>query len=337
MVCLKRFMREKKRMKFHSRVILSMGSFVITAVISLSLASMPGTSRGQAAAHPFCDGCSVDGKSTPMTPDGHPDLNGFWNTPRASQEQFQRSADGSVLYDFDLHQGSNGLCSTPACQVPNQPPYKDEYMTKVKALAANNFGGTSKDDPMTDCKPLGIPRAGLNGVQIVQSPRVVAILYENLTHRVIYIDGRPHPSDLEHSYFGDSIGHWEGNTLVVDTIGLNDDTWLGGDVGGRHMYTTIHSNKEHATERISRQGDVLTYDVTIEDPVMFTRPWVLETRHIHIAKPGDYLLAEFCAADTAELLKAHFQKPNPNDRDIKNNCAGHVCDGVTTVKPGGEN
>jgi hypothetical protein len=152
--------------------------------------------------------------------------------------------------------------------------------------------------------------------------------------RIIYMDGRPHPPDLEPSWMGHSIGHWEGNTLVVDTIGFNDETWLGGDVGGRRMYTSIHSDKEHVIERWTRDGDVLTVEATVEDPVMFSQPWVLAKRTVHIAAPGDYLVNYFCdGGAVSALLKSHYIKNDPNDRDIKYLCSGHRCDPGETPQP----
>src|SRR5438045_1009320 len=80
----------------------------------------------------------------PMTPDGHPDLNGFWNNPPGqAAQQFQRTADGSILFDFSIDQGKDELCVNESCQAPNQPPYKPEYMEKVKKIASTMVGGTT--------------------------------------------------------------------------------------------------------------------------------------------------------------------------------------------------
>ncbi len=176
---------------------------------------------------------AVSQTNTPMK-DGHPDLNGYWvpgPVPAggtASTEQFQRDADGSILFDFALNQGTVPLCLKDDCQAPNQPPYNAEWMKKVKAIADTEFAGTTASDPFLSCKPAGVPRAGVAPVEIVQTPRVTAMVHADYTDRLIYTDGRAHPTDLEPSYMGDSRGHWEGNTLVVDVTGLNDDTWLGG-------------------------------------------------------------------------------------------------------------
>src|SRR5207237_306097 len=77
------------------------------------------------------------------------------------------------------------------------------------------------------------------------------------------------------------IGHWEGDTLVVDVVGLTDETWLGGGgATGRAMYTSIHSDQEHVIERWSRVGDVLSYEATVEDPVALEKPWVVTPRRV---------------------------------------------------------
>ena len=93
----------------------------------------------------------------------------------------------------------------------------------------------------------------------------------------------------------------------------------------------VASDKEHVIERWTRQGDVLTVETTVEDPVMFTKPWVLAPRTVHIAAPGDYLVNYFCdGSAVAALLKSHYIKPDPNDRDIKYLCSGHRCDPPAT-------
>ena len=121
--------------------------------------------------------------------------------------------------------------------IANQPSYKPEYMAKVKQVAASMYNGTSALDPQMDCRPMGIPRAGIGSMQVVQTPQQIAILYEGApssVFRIIYMDGRSHPADLDTTFMGDSIGHWEGDTLVVDVDGLNDETRLEGGARARH-------------------------------------------------------------------------------------------------------
>jgi len=272
--------------------------------------------------------------NTPMK-DGHPDFTGYWVPGPAGQnfgqaaQQFERDADGSLLFDFSLDQGKEPLCESDDCQAPNQPPYKPDVMPKVREIAKTEFAGTTPLDPITQCKPGGVPRAALGNVQIVQSPQVIAMVHGDYSDRLIYTDGRPHPADLEPSYMGDSIGRWEGNTLVVDVAGLNDDTWLGGSLDGKNIYTSIHSDKEHVVERWTRRGNEITVETTVDDPAMFTKPWVIAPRKIHLAAPDDYLISYFCdGAETTQLNRSHFVKPNPEDRDYKNKCNGHRCGAI---------
>jgi hypothetical protein len=176
-----------------------------------------------------------------------------------------------------------------------------------------------------DCRPLGVPRAGVNGIHVVQTPQVVAILYEAApysTFRLIYTDGRPHPKDLDTSFWGDSIGHWEGGTLVVDVVGLTDETWLGGGGAvGRAMYTSVHSDKEHVVEKWTRTGDVMLYEATVEDPVALAKPWVITPRRVKHAGADEALVESICTAN----FKEHFVAPHPNDPDIKKRC-GYRCE-----------
>jgi hypothetical protein len=277
----------------------------------------------------WCSGCSVDGKTTPRTPDGHPDFSGFYNwgtdhyagnpTSQTGGDVLSRTPDGSIFLLYGGLGGGGGEGGGAAggapraditCATCDNPPYKPEYMAKVKEIVNTEFDNASPLDPQYDCKPLGIPRGALRGsndpaMQIVQNAQVLAFLYEDRPgpyFRIVYMDGRPHPADLDESYYGDSIGHWEGDTLVVDVIGLNDETWLGsGTIGPK--YAMMHSNKEHVIEHWTRDGDTVTYQATVEDPVMFTKPWVMNPRTTTIA-PGDAISPAMCVPfDKNHLVK----------------------------------
>jgi hypothetical protein len=261
-------------------------------------------------------------KPTPHTSDGHPDLTGFWNNPLGGNatQQFQRATDGSILFDFSTAFNDNKTCVglDPTCQAANQPPYKPEYMSKVKEIGLTMNGGTTPLDPMTDCRPNGIPRS-FGPMRIVQTPELVVILYEGIpysTYRIVYMNSE-HPKDYDTTFLGDSRGHWDGDTLVVDVTGLNDETWLGGDVPGHVKLTTIHSEKEHVVERWTRKGDTLTYQATVEDPVMFTKPWTPAPRRLQIADQNDTLYETVCSPD-----RAHFTPPAPTDTGCNYRCTG---------------
>jgi hypothetical protein len=146
----------------------------------------------------------------------------------------------------------------------------------------------------------------------------VALMYEEApgpAFRLIYLDGRRHPENFDSSFMGHSIGHWEGDTLVVDVVGLNDETLLdevvrSGPTKGMLLY---HSDKEHVIERWTRVSDGLIYEATVEDVDAFTKPWVIEPRHLRLGRPTDYIQPHMCVESTKSKVD-QFQKEmrNPN-------------------------
>jgi hypothetical protein len=321
--------RASHRHADHGTVIAFLGAVLFFGVVSPL--SIPALAQEEHASAPR----SAASKPTPRTPDGHPDFSGFYNLvdiyhgdakeEKPGQHVVNRSEDGSVFFDYGGANGGGDEGGTRIRQTQNgkvnlldrlcvsceNPPYKPEYMAKVKAIGDAMYGDASPLDPQYDCKPYGVPRGSLRGgggyaMQIVQNSSVVAFLYEDRPgpyFRIVYMDGRGHPEDLDKSYFGHSIGHWEGDTLVIDVVGLNDETWLGsGTIGPR--YAMMHSDQLHVVERWTRTGDVLTYEATVEDPVMFTKPWVMTPRQTQIASPDDYIRPTMCLPyDKNHLVK----------------------------------
>lgn len=151
--------------------------------------------------------------------------------------------------------------------LPDDPPYRPEALKLWQERKAD----LKKDDPATYCLPNGVVRMTSLPYKIVQTPKLVVLLSEGNTHsfRRIFLDGRAHNLDLEpNSWTGDSIGKWEGNTLVVDTIGFNDRSWL--DDTGKP-----HSDVLHVIERYRRpEAGRLEIQYTIEDPKFLTKPYV---------------------------------------------------------------
>ena len=314
--------------------------------------------KTSAASKPTPSKLAPGSKPTPRTPDGHPDLSGFYNLgdifagdpvqEKPGQHVVVRSADGSVFFDYGganaagseqvgtkVLQTQNGKVNLldRTCVSCEEPPYKQEYMAKVKAIGDAMHGDASPADPQYDCIPYGVPRGSLRGgggyaMQIVQNSQVVAFLYEDRPgpyFRIVYLDGRPHPKDLDSSYYGDSIGHWEGDTLVVDVVGLNDETWLGSGTVGPKL-AMMHSDQLHVIERWTRAGDVLTYEATVEDPVMFTKPWVMTPRQTQIAAPGDYIRPTMCLP----LDKSHLVKEDETPYASSKDAAEHTTVAATT-------
>jgi hypothetical protein len=150
--------------------------------------------------------------------------------------------------------------------LPDDLPYRPEALKLWQERKAS----LTKADPAAYCLPNGVVRVTSLPYKIVQTPQLVVLLSEGNTHsyRRFFLDGRPHNLDLEpNSWTGDSTGKWEGTTLVVDTIGFNDRTWL--DDTGKP-----HSDQLHVIERY-RRSDAGTLEVqyTIEDPKFLTRPY----------------------------------------------------------------
>ncbi len=157
--------------------------------------------------------------------------------------------------------------------------------------------GPQKDTLVVLCIPPGVPRVWTEPYpfEIITLPERVLIIYE-YQHliRQIYTDGRDHPKDLTPTYMGNSVGKWEGNTLVVDTIGFNDKTWIDGT---KHP----HSDALHVVERIQRVGhEILKVDITIDDPKTYVKPWMAQ--RIFDLKPGWEISEQVCEENNTYLF-----------------------------------
>ena len=171
----------------------------------------------------------------------------------------------------------------------NGPIYKPEYWDKVQELDM----WTNKYDPVMTCQPLGLPRQG-TPARIIQTDRDIIFFYRqyadygggNTEFRDIPIDGRKHNDNQarQATYFGYTVGNWEGDTLVLDSISFVDSTWLGR--GG-----LFHSGDMRIVEKLTRKGNEILYEMTIYDPESFVEPWVMPARTLRLGG-GDGLIAE---------------------------------------------
>ena len=224
-------------------------------------------------------------KAIPRAQVGKPELSGVWIATGAVQLLFGEEELKRILQE-DAAAGRQRPRNEP-------PPYKPEAEARRQEYIARR----GIDDPMGLCLMSGVPRISARPLpfQIVQTPEQLIILYEvHHAFRIIPTDGRPHPDDLEPSYLGDSIGSWEGDTLVVDVVGFNTKTWLAG-VG------TIHSEKLHVTERYTRDSyGTILYDVTMEDPEVFTKPWRIQ--EIFRLRPNERIREYECIENNEDLL-----------------------------------
>ena len=172
----------------------------------------------------------------PRMPDGKPDLSGMWHQ--------QRTVD------------------------PGKPETKAWAEAVVKERAENN----ARDFPQSHCQPLGVILAPtLQFWKTVQTQTLLVIIVEGELPRQVFLDGRGHPKDWNPAWMGHSVGYWDGDTLVVDTVGFNDKAWLSG------VNSIPHTEKMHLTERYHRPDlGHLEIEFTIEDPDTFTKPWVFK-------------------------------------------------------------
>ena len=192
-------------------------------------------------------------------------------------------------------------------QEPSMTPWgKAQY--KAAKSTDSKKPGAAAIDPHSYCDPLGMPRADLTQqpIEIVQTSDEVYIFYEqDHSWRQVYMDGRALPDAPDSSYLGYSVGKWDGDTLVVDTVGLNDKAWL--DEAGHP-----HSDAMHVVERIRRSGpESLQMSLTISDPKAYTRSWTSAPRTFQL-KRGYELTEDYCVApDSLGARKAASPSASP--------------------------
>ena len=195
------------------------------------------------------------GYQGPRAAHGHPDLSGIWQVVNAAS------------WNLEAHNAEDGLPAGLSVVVGDQIPY---HPTAV-AQKQENYENRLTADPVRQCFLPGVPRITYMPFpfQIIQTPDHVVMTYEFAhARRIIYTDGSPHPLPNDF-WMGDSRGRWEGDTLVVDSTHFNDRTWF--DAAGN-----FHSTSLHLVERYTPTSPYhITYEVTIEDPEVFTRPWTI--------------------------------------------------------------
>ena len=215
-------------------------------------------------------GPAVPPGPAPKLPNGHPDFSGVWQ------------GGGPV---GDLAQG--------------MPKGQEVPLNAAgKTLMASRLSG---DDPEANCLPTGVPRQAPYPWRMLQTPTHIYILFEGNIHsyRQIFVDGRKHPEDPDPTWYGHSIGHYEGQTLVVDSVGFNDKFWF--DFRGHP-----HSEKLHTVERYTRTNlGTLVVETTIDDPTYYTKPFT--TSFSARLRPGEELMEYICQEN--EQDSKHIRGP----------------------------
>jgi len=228
-------------------------------------------------------------------PDGKPDFQGYY-VPDAGGANFgleKHANDG-------LTNGGRGvIVDPPDSKLPMQP-------WAVAEKTDRNRSERGYDDPTAHCFPAGVPRAMYvpTSFYFVQTPDYFVILHERVAWRIIPLHARAHLPDSMRLWQGDSVGHWEGDTLVVDTANLNGKTWLN-EVG------EIVSYAEHVVERFTPAGpDTINYQATVTDPLVYTRPWTIA---LPIKRQTGMLFESACHEEDHDL---------PHLKAIKDRAAG---------------
>jgi len=229
--------------------------------------------------------------------DGKADLNGIWQALNTANWDLQEHAarPGVVVALGAAGAVPAGLGVVEGDEIP--------YLPAAAAKKKENFASRLTADPEIKCYLPGVPRATYMPYpfQIVQTPQFILMAYEFAgAARTIYMDKAP-PNPVD-SWMGHSVGHWEGDTLVVDVTRLNDETWF--DRAGN-----FHSDALHVVERYTPlSADALTYDVTIEDPKVFSRPWKMSMPLYRRLDKNAQLMEFKCVEFVEELMYGHLRK-----------------------------
>jgi hypothetical protein len=226
----------------------------------------------------------------PRTADGKPNLAGIWQASSTAAADLQDHVEG-----YNMLAGRSVVAGPqPGAEIPYQP--------WAAAKRAENFKIRQKADPLNQCYLPGTPRIMYMEYpfQIFQTPQAVAITFEwSVVHRLIYTDGTQHPADID-TWMGDSRGHWDGDTLVVDVARYNDKTWF--DMAG-----DFHSDALHVVERYRMTDpDTIQYEATLEDSKVFTKPWTISIP-LHRRTDRDRLF-EYNCQDQVEEANGAFTR-----------------------------
>ena len=257
----------------------SLGSLIVLLALPAIFTLAPSPSVGQTSATPY---------TPPRTRDGHPDLQGVWQVMN------------TAAWNVEDHPASLGVPAGHGIVEGGVIPYQPAALARRN----ENFANRAKLDPETRCYLPGVPRITYmpHPFRIVQQADRLTILYEYLhAVRYVFMNGKPHPPGPIDWWMGDSRGRWEGNSLVVDVIHLSDRTWL--DRAGN-----FHSEALHVTERYTPAGpNHMLYEVTLEDPKVYTRPWKMSMPLYRRQGPNsDLLEAEYDCYP--ELLDQEWDK-----------------------------
>ena len=268
--------------------IVRLGIMVAGAMLSLNAQWLNYPERGTPLTR---DGRPDLGAKTPRTPNGRPDLSGVWQIAPPNPGEIERLygaavvADNSVVGD-DLREFSRYFVNLFIDFKPGGEPLTPEAAAQT---ARNQARRNQLDTPFTHCLPYGLPNRYFNArpFKIFQTPKEIAMFFElDGAFRQIHTDGRNLPVDPFPMWMGYSTGRWDGDTLIVDTAGFNDQTWL--DASGHS-----HSEALRVQERFHRRDfGHLDIEATLEDPKALTKP--VTVKFTVLLFPNSDVLESFC-------------------------------------------
>jgi hypothetical protein len=233
------------------------------ALAAVPLAAQTGSGLSPAAKAP-----ETPAGPAPRTPDGKPSLSGVWDVP----------------YVPDMSRGVGAL------------PFTEWGEQNWKSYDPTKFDYTAHCLPMGWTRQMNAPMP----LEIMQEPNRIALLFEAWnTFKVVPTDGRDHPKNVDPTWMGNSVGHWEGDTLVIDTIGFNDKTRL--DTIGHP-----HSDQLHVVERLTRADAMhMAYEVTVDDPKTYTKPFT--NKRTFTLKPAWELMEYACEENNKDVGEGHIK------------------------------
>jgi hypothetical protein len=250
-----------------------------------------------------------------LTYDPH-DLSGIWrgvggprdpNAPKQTDPKIGDAFTSALL----------GGAPPPPLTKAGQAEFDARKPSAAESWQSRRVSPAVGNDPLGDCDPLGYPRSlGRGPVEFIQTPTKILQIFdgvgEGMRYREILIDGRKIPPDLDPRWYGWNTGHWEGNNLIVDSTGYDDRSWLDGNGWPHTEDMKLHEVYSHP--------DLMTLEVTmtIDDPAMYTKPWVgnKQTFKLALPKGGVILPEEYCVP--SEEQSFDYGVRNPAGGDVKN-------------------
>lgn len=212
----------------------------------------------------------------PRMPDGKPDLSGLWRGDQSGAPE-----TGKALMALKAQ------------------PW-------AETLSKKRRDDLGKEDMSVLCLPFG-PRAGIGVGKIIQTPGMVVMLMGDLTYRQVFMDGRELPKDPNPSWMGYSVGHWDGDTLVIESTGFNDRTWV-------NNFGHPHTEKLHMTERLRRRDfGHLDMEVTLTDPEAFAEPWKVPVK---LELDADFEPLEYVCAENERDRQHLVGKASDEDKNV---------------------